>query len=102
MLRTQHAPVAHWWIVETDELGNTACPSELFAHQASEVLRGAPNHLRVLKVRPAMRGMPLDEIAIEQSKKEIQEVTMDLLNRSGAMNHKHRSQRDVGRIITSG
>lgn len=101
MQRTVHAapPDEDWWIVETDELGATACPSELFANQASEVLRGAPNHLVVLKIRPALRGDPMDEIAIKQSKQEIDEVMMDKLNRSGALNHRHRPVRDVGRRI---
>ncbi len=94
----RNVPVETWWIVETEELGATACPSELFANQASEVCRGAPNFLKVLKVRPALRGDPLDELAIKQSKKEIQECTMDALQRSGALNHTHRAQRDVGRV----
>lgn len=90
-----------WWIVETDELGITACPSRLFAYQASEVCRGAPNFLKVIRVRPARRGDPMDEIAIKQSQKEIEEVMMDKLQRSGALNHRHHARRDTGRIITS-
>lgn len=88
-----------WWIVETEELGATACPSELFANQASEVCRGAPNNLHVLKVRPADPLSELDAIAIKQSKKEIEECTMDALQRSGALDHKHHSRRDVGRVM---
>lgn len=101
MQRTEHrgAPPETWWIVETEELGATACPSELFAHQASEVCRGAPNFLHVLKVRPALRGDPMDEIAIKQSKQELQECTMDVLQKSGALDHRHRAARDVGRVI---
>lgn len=88
-----------WWIVETEELGATACPSELFANQASEVCRGAPNFLKVIRVRPASPLSEMDAIAIKQSKKEIEECTMDALQRSGALDHKHRSRRDVGRVI---
>ena len=91
-----------WWIVETEELGATACPSELFANQASEVCRGAPNFLHVIRVRAANPLDPMDAIAIKQSRKEIEEVTMDALVRSGALKHKHRPVRDVGRIITLG
>lgn len=90
---------AGWWIVETEELGATACPDERFANQASEVCRGAPNFLHVIKVRPADPLSEMDAIAIKQSKKEIEECTMDKLQRSGALDHKHRARRDVGRVI---
>lgn len=93
---------AGWWICETEELGATACPSELFANQASEVCRGAPNFLHVLCVRPANPQDAMDAIAIKQARKEIEEVTMDLLVKSGALKHKHRPAKDVGRIITLG
>lgn len=101
MNRTQRAPdmPRGWWIVETEELGATACPSELFAHQASEVCRGAPNFLHVLRVRPANPADEMDAIAIRQSQKEIEEVSMDALVRSGALAHKHVPRRDVGRVI---
>jgi hypothetical protein len=88
-----------WWIVETEELGATACPSELFANQASEVCRGAPNFLKVIRVRAADPLSEMDALAIKQSKKEIQECSMDALQRSGALDHKHHSRRDVGRVI---
>ena len=99
MKRTEHVdPPREWWIVETEELGATACPSRLFAYQASEVCRGAPNFLRVIRVRAAVPGSVMDDIAIEQSKKELQEVAFDQLQRSGALNHQHRTVRDVGRV----
>jgi hypothetical protein len=79
------APREEWWIVETEELGATACPSRTFAYQASEVCRGAPNFLKVIRVRPARPADPMDAIAIRQSQKEIQEVSMDKLQRSGAL-----------------
>jgi hypothetical protein len=88
-----------WWIVETEELGATACPSELFANQASEVCRGAPNFLHVLKVRAADPNSEMDALAIKQSRKEIEECTMDALQRSGALDHRHRTVRDVGRVV---
>lgn len=93
---------AGWWIVETEELGATACPSELFAWQAAEVCRGAPCNLRVLKVRPANPKDAMDAIAIKQSRKEIEEVTMDALVKSGALKHKHRPTKPNGRIVTLG
>lgn len=100
MNRTQAPlPDQEWWVVETEELGATACPSRLFAYQASEVCRGAPNFLKVIRVRPARPGDAMDAIAIRQSKREIQECTMDVLQRSGALNHTHRARRDVGRVI---
>lgn len=88
-----------WWIVETEELGATACPSELFANQCSEVCRGSPNFLHVLKVRPANPSSDMDKLAIAQSRKEIEEVSMDALVRSGALEHRHVRRRDVGRVI---
>jgi hypothetical protein len=90
--------VQDWWIVETEELGATACPSRLFAYQASEVCRGAPNFLKVINVRPANPESAMDAIAIKQSRKEIEECTMDALQRSGALDHRHRARRDVGRV----
>lgn len=78
-------PRQEWWIVETEELGATACPSRLFAYQAAEVCRGRPNHLKVIRVRPANLLDPMDAIAIKQSEKEIAEVSMDALKRSGAL-----------------
>lgn len=87
-----------WWIVETEELGATACPSRLFAYQASEVCRGAPNFLHVIRVRPALRGNAMDEIAIKQSKQELREVAVDNLQRSGALTHRERATKDVGRV----
>jgi hypothetical protein len=93
---------AGWWIVETEELGATACPSELFAQQCREVCMGAPNFLKVLRVRPANPQDAMDALAIKQSREEIQEVTMDALVRSGALKHKHRPQKDVGRVISLG
>lgn len=99
MRRTVAAPsVGDWWIVETEELGATACPSRLFAYQASEVCRGAPNFLHVTNVRPANPMSSLDQIAIKQSEREIQECSMDVLKRSGALDHRHQSRRDVGRV----
>lgn len=89
-----------WWIVETEELGRTATPGELFAHQASEVLRGAPYHVKVLNVRPARRGDPWDLAAIRQSQQELREVQLDLAQRSGALNHRDRPTH--GRIVTLG
>lgn len=102
MIRTPAPQLEDWWIVETDELGATACPSELFAHQAAEVCRGAPNHLIVRRVRRANPLEPLDAIAIKQSRQEIAEVSMDKLQRSGALNApagSFRGRRDVGRVI---
>jgi hypothetical protein len=95
-------PAEEWWIVETEELGATACPSRIFAHQAAEVCRGAPNHLHVLKVRIANPFDAMDAIAIKQSRAEIAEVSMDNLNRSGALTAApgtFRGRRDVGRVI---
>ena len=95
-------PIEDWWIVETTELGATACPSRIFAHQAAEVCRGAPNHLHVLKVRPANPFDAMDAIAIKQSRQEIAEVSMDKLQRSGALQApagSFRARRDVGRVI---
>ncbi len=95
-------PQEEWWIVETEELGATACPSKLFAHQAAEVCKGKPNYLHVLKVRKANPFDAMDAIAIKQSRQEIAEVSMDKLNRSGALTAPagtFRTKRDVGRVI---
>lgn len=73
-----------WWIVET-EIGATACPSRILAHQAAEVCHGAPNRLRVGRIRIARPNLAGDRIAIKQSEAEIAEVSMDALNRSGAL-----------------
>jgi hypothetical protein len=73
-----------WWIVET-ELGATACPSRVLALQAAEVCHGAPNRLRVGRVRVARPNLAGDRIAIKQSEQEISEASMDALNRSGAL-----------------
>lgn len=91
-----------WWIVETEELGRTATPGELFANQAAEVCRGAPYRLKVLAIRPARRGDPGDLLAIRQSQQELREVQLDLAQRSGVLNHRHRPVRDTGRLITLG
>jgi hypothetical protein len=91
-----------WWIVETDELGLTACPSELFANQAAEVCRGAPLNLIVKKIRRAIPLDAMDAIAIKQARDEIAEVSMDKLQRSGALDApagSFRGRRDVGRVI---
>ncbi len=96
---TPPRPPGDWWIVETEELGATACPSRLFAFQASEVCRGAPNFLKVLRVRPAVQGSAMDDIAIRQSQREIEECSMDALKRSGALDHRHVTRKDVGRVI---
>lgn len=96
------APAEDWWIVETEELGATACPSRIFAHQAAEVCRGSPNHLHVLKVRPANPLDAMDAIAIKQSRQELAEVSMDALNRSGALTAPagtFRARRNPGRVI---
>lgn len=91
-----------WWIVETEELGRTATPGKLFAYQAKEVLEGAPYRLKVTAIRPAIAGDSLDFLAVKQSQQELREVQMDMLQKSGALNHRHRVQRDVGRIVTLG
>lgn len=94
-------PLTEWWIVETQELGATACPARLFAYQASEVCRGAPNFLKVIRVRIADPSNAMDAIAIKQSQKEIEEVSMDKLVRSGAMHAKpgtFAARRAVGRV----
>ncbi|HZT04350.1 MAG TPA: hypothetical protein VFA39_19035 [Steroidobacteraceae bacterium] len=91
-----------WWIVETEELGRTATPGELFAHQAAEVVRGAPYRLKVIAIRKARPGDVGDLLAIKQSQQELREVQMDMLQKSGALNHRHRAVRDTGRIITLG
>jgi hypothetical protein len=96
----QAGKLTEWWIVETEKLGITACPSRLLAHQAAEVCRGAPNHLRVTRVRIARPNRPEDAIAIRQAEQEIAEVGMDQLNRSGALRDVHRPRRDTGRVFS--
>jgi hypothetical protein len=87
-----------WWAVDTTELGTTACPGYVFAQNAADVCRGL--HMQVLGVRPCDPANVGDAIAIEQSKKEIQEVMMDTLKKSGALDVKHRGRRDVRRLIS--
>lgn len=94
-------PARDWWIVEVPELGVMAAPSRALAHQAAEVVKGAPYRYQVARIRPAMPTMlPEDAMAIEASEKEIAECGMDLLVTSGALNHQHRSERDLNRIIS--
>jgi len=95
-------PPGDWWIVETEELGSTACPSRIFAYQAAEVCRGAPLRLKVLNVRAARPFDANDAIAIRQSQREIEECTMDKLKRSGALDAPigtFRARKDVGRVM---
>jgi hypothetical protein len=98
----QAPPQEEWWIVETEELGATACPSRVFAYQAAEVCRGAPNFLKVKRVRIANPLDAMDAIAIKQSRQEIAEVSMDKLKRSGALTAApgtFRGRPDRGRVI---
>lgn len=98
---TIEPPARDWWIVEVPELGVMAAPSRALANQAAEVVKGAPYRYQVARVRPAWPTLrPEDAMAIEASEKEIAECGMDLLVTSGAMDHQHRSQRDLNRIIS--
>jgi hypothetical protein len=92
-----------WWIVET-EIGATACPSRILALQAAEVCHGSPNRLRVSRVRVARPNFAGDAIAIKQSEREIADVSMDALQRSGALSAPagtFRAKREAGGKIIS-
>jgi hypothetical protein len=95
--------MTQWWVVET-ELGATACPSRTLAHQAAEVCHGAPNRLRVGRIRIARPNLATDAIAIKQAQEEINQVSMDQLNRSGALTAPQgtfRARRDTGGRVIS-
>lgn len=74
---------AHWWIVETTEVGRTAMPGRLLAFQGAEVCRGM--RLQVLQVRPAVVSDPGDLIAIEQSRQELKDAQLRLAVAAGAL-----------------
>lgn len=90
-----HAP-SNWWIIDTLELGRTATPGELFARQGAEVCRGL--RLKVLEVRAARPADIGDQLAIAESKKEIQQAQYASAARSGQLYERA----TPGRIITSG
>jgi hypothetical protein len=74
---------AHWWIVETTEVGRTAMPGRALAYQGAEVCRGM--RLQVLQVRPANVTDPGDLIAIEQSRQELKDAQLAIAVAAGAL-----------------
>ncbi len=73
----------HWWILEVEEVGLTAVPGRVLAHQAKEVCRGVG--LKVLAVRPANRLNTGDLVAIEQSRGELKDAQLRLAVAAGAL-----------------
>lgn len=73
----------HWWIVECEEVGRTAIPGRVLAHQAKEVCRGVG--LKVLAVRPANIRDQGDLVAIEQSRAELKDAQLRLAVAAGAL-----------------
>lgn len=74
---------SHWWIVECEEVGRTAIPGRVLAHQAKEVCRGVG--LEVLAVRPANIRDQGDLVAIEQSRAELKDAQLRLAVAAGAL-----------------
>jgi hypothetical protein len=72
-----------WWIVEVEEVGRTAIPGRILAHQAKEVCRGVG--LRVLRVRPANRLDAGDLVAIEQSRAELKDAQLAIAVAAGVI-----------------
>lgn len=72
-----------WWIVEVEEVGRTAIPGRILAHQAKEVCRGVG--LKVLRVRPAIVTDPGDRVAIEQSRAELKDAQLAIAVAAGVI-----------------
>jgi len=74
---------SHWWIVDCEEVGRTAIPGRVLAHQAKEVCRGVG--LKVLKVRPANVNDVGDLVAIENSRRELKDAQLRIAVAAGAI-----------------